>query len=77
MRNADRLREFRDRVVGLSGQWIVTLDDSVLNRDLWAGHDNEFVVSASGSGNKRKTPNMKFGEMLVYSPGLREMAAAA
>jgi DNA adenine methylase len=70
------LRAFRDRVLKLRGQWIVSLDDSAFNRDLWAGHDIEFVTSASGTGNKRKTPNMKFGEMLVYSPGLREMTAA-
>lgn len=68
------LREFRDRVKGLRGKWIVTLDDSDLNRKLWKGCDIEFHQTASGAGNRRTSPGMKFGEMFIYSPGLRSHA---
>jgi DNA adenine methylase len=69
------LREFRDRVVKLRGKWIVTLDDSAFNRALWKGHDIEYHSTHSGAGNRRTSPKLKFGEMFVYSPGLRAASA--
>lgn len=69
------LTDFRDRVVRLRGKWIVTLDDSALNRSLWKGHDIDFHMTRSGAGNQRSSPSRKFGEMFIYSPGLRSHAA--
>ena len=47
------------------------LDDSEFNRDLWHGHDIEFVSTRNGSGNQSVGPTRFFGEMIIYSPGLR------
>lgn len=72
------MTEFRDRVVNLSSSWIVTLDDSDLNRELWKGHDIDYHVTRNGSGNQRLDPDRRFGEMIIHSPGLRparDMAA--
>lgn len=69
------LTAFRDRVAKLRGKWIVTLDDSALNRKLWKGYDIDFHQTRSGAGNRRTSPEMKFGEMFIYSPGLRAAEA--
>ncbi len=71
------LTAFRDRVIRLRGNWIVTLNDSPLNRSLWAGHDIDFCDTRSGSGNQRQPAIRKFGEMFIYSPNLRSKDAAA
>ena len=70
------LTEFRDRVVNLKGSWIVTLDDSPLNRELWKGHDIDFHVTRNGSGNQRLDSSRTFGEMFIYSPTLRSASGA-
>lgn len=68
--------QFHAAVSELSGQWIVTVDDSDLNRSLWAGHDVHYVVSRNGVGNQGRSPGRTFGEMVIYSPGLRQVSAA-
>lgn len=72
--------QFQAAVLALSGSWIVTVDDSPFNRSLWAGFDVLHLVSRNGVGNQGKSPGRTFGEMVIYSPGLRTMpqhAAAA
>jgi DNA adenine methylase len=66
---------FQAAVLSLAGRWIVTVDDSPFNRSLWKGHDIHFVVSRNGVGNQAKAPGRTFGEMVIYSPGLRSAAA--
>ena len=66
-----QMTEFNARVQALTGKWIVTLDDSEFNRDLWQGHDIEFVSTRNGSGNQSVGPTRFFGELIIYSPGLR------
>jgi hypothetical protein len=69
--------QFHSAVVALAGRWIVTVDDSPLNRDLWQDHDIHFITSRNGCGNQAIDPHRTFGEMIVYSPGLRFPASAA
>ena len=69
--NENDLTLFRNRVAGLSSKWIVTLDDSALNRHLWSGHDIAFSCTRNLSGNLGKSPDRHFGEIFIYSPGLR------
>lgn len=52
-------------------QEIVTLDDSPLNRSLWKGHDIDHITTRNGSGNQALSPDRHFGELIIYSPGLR------
>ena len=70
----EEMQEFHDHVVALSGQWIVTVDDSLFNRQLWQGHDILFLTTANGATNKAKDPGKRFGEMIIYSPGVRTAA---
>lgn len=69
--NVEQLTEFRDRVETLRSRWIVTLDDSPLNRHLWKKHDIDFIVTRNGSGNQAHGPTRHYGEIIVHSPGLR------
>lgn len=61
-------------VADLAGSWIVTVDASPFNRSLWHGHDIVEVVSANGVGNQGTSPGRTFGELIIYSPGLRSVA---
>lgn len=67
----DQLTAFRDRVQTLKSRWIVTLDDSRVNRSLWKLHDWESIQTRNGSGNQAHGPTRHFGELIIYSPGLR------
>lgn len=75
--NENDLTAFRNRVASLSGKWIVTLDDSALNRQLWVGHDVDFSNTRNMSGNLGQSPDRYFGEMFIYSPGLRPRSEVA
>ncbi len=48
-----QLTEFRDRVEALQSRWIVTLDDSPLNRELWKRHDVDHLQTRNGSATRR------------------------
>lgn len=67
--------QFHAAVESLAGKWIVTVDDSDLNRSLWKGHDIHYIVSRNGVGNQGTSPGRTFGEMIIYAPGLRSRAA--
>jgi DNA adenine methylase len=69
--NEGQLIEFRDRVQALQSRWIVTLDDSPLNRSLWQDHDMDRLQTRNGSGNQAVGPVRHFGELIIYAPGLR------
>ena len=69
------MAHFQAAVAALAGSWIVTIDDSDFNRKLWKGHDIHFVVSRNGVGNQGISPGRTFGEMVIYSPGLRSKSA--
>jgi len=71
------MAQFHAAVVALKGAWIVTVDSSDLNRRLWKGHDCKFLVTRNGCGNQGTKPGRTFGEMVIYSPGLRSRGAAA
>lgn len=71
------LTDFRDRVLQLRSPWIVTLDASALNRQLWAGHDIDFHTTRNSCGNQRLDPSRAFGEMFIHAPGLRPVRAMA
>lgn len=66
-----QLTTFRDQVTKLKSRWIVTLDDSDLNRSLFKGHDIEYLKTRNGSGNQALAPARYFGELIIYAPGLR------
>lgn len=64
----EQLTGFRDRVTTLKSRWIVTLDDSPINRTLWKGHDVDHITTRNGSGNQALSPDRRFGERLAHAP---------
>jgi len=61
----ETMRGFAKRVRGLVGDWIVTVNDSLENRALFAGHEIQGVTTRSGTVNHRLQRNATFGELLI------------
>lgn len=68
----EQLTQFRAEVAKLQCRWIVTLDDSPFNRDLFKDCDVDFITTRNGSGNQAKGPTRHYGEMIIHSTGLRK-----
>jgi DNA adenine methylase len=73
--NREQMTEFRDAVFQLQGKWLVTIDDSPFNRELFAGCQIETAESANGCVNTRLNPGAKFREIIIR-PMLRETTEA-
>jgi DNA adenine methylase len=59
------MRQFRKRVEKLRGKWIVTVDDSAFNRELFADCKVERVVTRNRLTNNRTHAGATFGELLI------------
>jgi DNA adenine methylase len=59
------MREFRRRVEKLKGKWLVTIDDSPLNRELFSDCNLEPVVTQNRLCNSRTHGDVKFGELII------------
>jgi DNA adenine methylase len=59
------MRTFRKHVEKLKGQFIITLDDSRFNRELFSDCKIESVVSKNRLGNNRTNPELTFGELII------------
>jgi DNA adenine methylase len=59
----EQMSAFRKRVATLRGRWIVTVDDSPFNRDLFAGCRMDAFESRNGAA--KATARVKFKEMIV------------
>lgn len=64
----DEMTTFAERVRALKGQWIVTVDDSPLNRELFGDFDIKAVQTRNGCVNHRLRPTQTFGEIIVTKP---------
>lgn len=60
-----QLRQFRKEVGRLKGQWIVTLDDSPLNRELFSGCKVRAVSTRNRLCNGRTHSQVRFGELII------------
>lgn len=65
--NEFEMASFAAEVKQLKSRWIVTVDDSVFNRDLWQGYRFEAVSTRNGSVNQAVTRGARFGEIIVFS----------
>jgi DNA adenine methylase len=63
-----QLKEFREHLRGLKGNWVVTLDDSAFNRDLFSDCPMEAVETANKCVNHNVSGNPKFGELIISKP---------
>lgn len=66
---------FAERVHGLSGDWIVTVNDSPGNRALFRGHEITPLVTPSGAGNRRARPAATFAELVIRRHAQKAIAA--
>jgi DNA adenine methylase len=69
------MHQFAAEVKKLKSRWIVTVDDSPLNRELWKHHHFIAVATQNGAVN-RALVNKTFGELIIYShkPNLKAPA---
>lgn len=56
---------FAERVFDLAGNWLVTINDSPLNRSLFARHTVKPVVTRSTAVNCKDRPDATFGELII------------
>jgi DNA adenine methylase len=61
----DDMRHLRERIRKLKGQWLLTVDDSELNRELFADCRITALVTKSGRVNQRLHPDKTFGELII------------
>lgn len=75
--NEDEMREFAEHVSKLESRWIITVDDSTLNRELWKDHFMESVSTRNGIGNQAAGIRF-FGELIIHShePSKQDLQAA-
>jgi DNA adenine methylase len=63
--SAEQMKEFRGQVGRLQGRWLVTVDDSPLNRQLFSGCNIRSVNSQNRLCNNRTHSDVRFGELLI------------
>lgn len=56
---------FASHVSQLQGDWIVTINDCPLNRELFRDHEIQAVLTRSQSSNQRQQADRQFGELIV------------
>jgi DNA adenine methylase len=59
------MRQFRRNVEKLKGNWLITVDDSPLNRDLFSDCSIEAVRTQNRLCNVRTHGDTKFGELII------------
>jgi DNA adenine methylase len=72
-----QMREFHQRTEALAGDFIVTVDDSPLNRELWAAHEVAPVATRNGCVNQRTHGGGTFGELVIRRRLARRVQRAA
>lgn len=72
----DTMSTFAARVLDLAGDWIVTVNDSPLNRSLFTPHTVKPIVTRSGAVNKKKLPDATFGELIIQRKKARPISLA-
>ena len=68
--NDFEMATFAGEVKKLKSRWIVTVDDSAFNRDLWRGYSIQAVSTRNGSVNQAVVQGARFGELIIFSPQL-------
>ncbi len=61
----DDMRLLRKRVEKLKGQWLVTVDDSALNRELFSDCEIKPVSSQNRLCNNKTHSQVRFGELII------------
>jgi DNA adenine methylase len=72
-----QMTDFTERMDHLQGDWIVTVDDAPLNRQLFRRHDITPVETRNGAVNQRTHGQAKFGELIIRRRRSRAVMVAA
>lgn len=59
------MRAFAGLALGLNGDWIITVNDCPVNRELFKGHELMPVVTRAQCSNQRTHSGKSFGELLI------------
>lgn len=62
------LRRFRAVLDKVKGRWLVTLDDSPFNRELFKGCRFQEITTRNGCVNVARRPKQTFGELIITPP---------
>jgi DNA adenine methylase len=73
----ETMTTFAERVFDLAGDWLATVNDSPLNRSLFARHTVKPVVTRSGAVNKKKLPDATFGELIIQRKPVKQVSFKA
>ena len=63
--SAEEMKKFRRHVEKLKGKWLITVDDSPLNRDLFSDCNIESFSTQNRLCNVRTHSKLKFGELII------------
>ncbi len=75
--DAARMTDFATRVQQLQADWIVTVNDSPLNREIFSNHEFRPVVTRSGTVNHRTHAGATFGEIIIRRKVSKAVSFAA
>jgi DNA adenine methylase len=59
------MESFASRILSLSGDWIVTVNDCPVNRALFVGHEMTPIVTRAQCANQRTQSGKTFGEIII------------
>lgn len=63
--NDDQMTELRERLEGLRGRWLVTVNDAPLTRKLFKGCKSEVVHTRNGTVNSNVQAGATVGELII------------
>jgi DNA adenine methylase len=63
--NEEQVTQLREVIMDLKGQWLLTIDDSRFNRDLFKGCQIKPIKTMNGGVNNAKIPGAQFGELII------------
>lgn len=62
-----QMAELAEALSGLSGRWVLTVNDSRENRKLFEGYARKRVQRQRGTANKKADERKMYGELIVRS----------
>lgn len=63
--NEEQMTGLRDQLAGLKGKWLLTVDDSRFNRQLFHGCRMKSVTHRNGCVNHANLPSANFSELII------------
>ena len=68
----EQMNDLKARIEKLRGKWILTVDDSTFNRELFSEYCIESVETRNGTVNRALFPDKVFGELIITPTTLKK-----